>query len=325
MRIPNVLFKTLSITLLLGLPACGGGSSPSLPPPLPLPPDTSALPAGETIAFGALPANGSFVIAGVSFAPANAPVSVNDQPAALSALEPGHIVAMLGRTDASGETTAEELRFEANLIGNVDSVDVSQSQVVVMGQTIIVSDDTVLTTPLQDFSVGEVVQVSGYTNADGVTVATRIDYSVSNLQLRLIGRVEDLDAATFRFTINALDVDYSQAQVIDTPSGDVSPDMEVLITGGRAPNGTFQTLTITHYDRDVSELAGAHFRMQGQITDAQSGEDFSVNGFAVVMGGQRDYRQGSADDIVIGASVRAEGNVLNDGTAQVHRVWFLHD
>ena len=58
---------------------------------------------------------------------------------------------------------------------------------------------------------------------------------------------------------------------------------------------------------------------------AASGSEFAVNGFHVSMGGQRDYRNGSDDDIVVGARVRVEGQVLIDGGIQVHRVWFLRD
>lgn len=313
------------ISLLLCLGGCGGGGSATIPPiQLPPPPaDPSALPVGELIVFGPIPASGEFRIADVSFDTGSAEVVVNDQPAQRSMLRPGHIIAMVGDTAADGNVTARELMLEANLIGNVDSINVTESKAVVMGQTIEITGDSILTESLQNFSVGEVVQVSGYTNSDGVTVASRIDYSVDNRELRLIGRVASLDPVNFRFAINALDVDYSQAVMINTPNGEVQPDMEVLITGGRSASGTFQAQSVTHFDRDISDLAGAHFRAQGLITAARSADDFSINGFPVVMGGQRDYRQGSADDIVVGAEIRIEGNILGDGAPEVHRVWFL--
>lgn len=313
--------------LLLGLAACGGGGSglpplPTLPPPVPNP---SALPAGDLITFGPLSTGSSFSIADVVFEPATAQVTVNEQPGSLPQLQTGHLVAMVGSTDTSGRSTAEELHFNANLIGNVDSVDVNANTVVVMGQTIRVVDASVLTTPLSNFTRGEVVQVSGYANDDGTTVAARIDYSVSNAELRLIGQVTALDSANFRFSINNLDVDYSRALMIDTPDGDVTSGMEVLITGARSPDGTFRVQSLTHFDRDLSDFIGAHVRGEGRITAAASGADFSLNSFPVVMGGQRDYRQGSADDIIVGAEVRIEGEILSDATVQVHRVWFLRN
>ena len=324
----NTTTHTISATLLaVLLAACGGGGGgvPALPPVPPPPPPTSALPEGDLIVFGPMPAGGNFTVANVSFSTSRALVTFNDQPSTLSAIEPGHIIAMTGVTDASERVSANELIFQANLIGNVDSVDAASGMLVVMGQSIEVDDGSILSTPLANFTRGEVVQVSGYMNDSGVTVASRIDYSVSNRELRLIGPVSSLDSAGFRFEINDLEVDYSQAQTIDTPTGEVTADMEVLITGSRSPNGTFQAQSVTHYDRDVSELAGSHFRAEGRITAARSGEDFSINGFPIVVGGQRDYRQGSSDDIAVGAPVRLEGNILNDGTAQAHRVWFLHD
>ena len=320
--------STISAALLsILLAACGGGGGglPVLPPPPPPPTDPSALPEGDLVVFGPMPTGGSVTVADVSFSTSGALVTYNDQPVTMSALKPGHIIAMNGRTDASQRVTAEELFFEANLIGNVDSVDVAAGTLVVLGPSIEIDDASILTTPLSNFTRGEVVQVSGYANDNGVTVASRVDYSVSNQELRLIGSVASLDPANFRFAINALDVDYSQAQMIDTPTGEVTAGMEVLITGSRSPDGTFRVQTVTHFDRDISEFAGSHFRAEGRITAARSGDDFSINGFPIVMGGQRDYRQGSADDIAVGVSVRLEGDILSDGTAQAHRVWFLHN
>lgn len=323
------LASTSSIlaTLLLILTAgCGGGSiDVSIPPPPPPPIDPSALPEGDLIVFGPMPANGAFTVANVSFSTTGAIINVNDQPAALSAIKPGHIVAMIGDADGNQRVVAEELNFQANLIGNVDSVDAAAGTLVIMGQTVIVDDTSILTTPLAGFTQGELAQVSGYVNDDGTIVAARIDYSVSSGELRLIGTVESLDSANFRFAINGLPIDYSQALTIDTPNGELASGMDVLITGDRASNGVFRARSVTHYDRDISEFAGSHFRAEGRVTAARSGADFSLNGFPIVMGGQRDYRQGSADDIAVGVSLRLEGNVLSDGTAQAHRVWFLHD
>lgn len=316
---------TTMLSILLAACGGGGGSGPVIPPPPPPPIDPSALPEGEIIVFGPMPASGNFTVADVSFSASGALVTYNDQPSGLSAIQPGHIIAMQGTTDANERVSAAELFFEANLVGNVDSVDVAAGSLVVMGQSIEIDDTSILSTPLADFTRGEVVQVSGYTNDDGTTIASRIDYSVTNNELRLVGTVASLDSTNFRFEINNLDVDYSQSQLIDTPNGDVTAGMEVLITGSRSQNGTFRAQTVTHYDRDVSEFAGSHFRAEGRITAARAGDAFSLNGFPIVIGGNRDYRQGSADDIAVGAAVLLEGNILQDGTAQAHRVWFLHE
>lgn len=316
-----------AIVLSCVVTACGGsgGGGPILPPPPPPPPPVSQLPTGDLIVLGPMPANGSFTVADVGFTASGAQVTYNDRASTPSAIRPGHIIAMQGIVDASRSVTANALFFDANLIGNVDSVDAAAGSLVVMGQTIQVDNASILSTPLGNFTRGEVVQVSGYTNDNGITVASRIDYSVSNRELRLIGRVDALDAANFRFEINDLEVDYSQAQMIETPLGEVTPGMEVLITGGRAANGTFEVQTLSHFDRDISDFAGAHFRAEGRITAARAGDDFSLNGFPIIVGGNRDYREGSADDIEVGVAVRLEGNVLGDGTAQAHRIWFLHN
>ena len=113
--------------------------------------------------------------------------------------------------------------------------------------------------------------------------------------------------------------------MIDVPGGQVSEGLEVLITGGLSFNGVFDVASIEHYDRNLGDHAGAQVRIEGRIIDAISGAEFAVNGFPVVIGGQRDYRQGSAADVAIGVKVRVEGTVQGSGGIQVHRVWFLHE
>ena len=327
----NRMFLTATATLIVSslVVGCGGGGSggggsgaTAFDPPPPLPPPVAA---GPLLAMGPMPQGGGFEISDVSIDTSRAQVFINDQPGTLGNLRPGHIVRVVGSTDSNGRSVADEIHFTGEITGPVDSVDLSANRLVVMGQPVTLSDDSILSTPLQNFTRGEVVQVSGFTDSNGDTMASRIDYSVSNRELRLMGAVSNLDPVNFQFSVNGLTVDYSSALSIDVPGGQLSDGLEVLITGGLSFNRVFQVMTIAHNDRDVTEHIGAQVRAEGQITAAASGEDFAVNGFPVLMGGQRDYRQGSDADIVIGAEVRVEGQVLTDGTIQVHRVWFLRD
>jgi len=312
-----------TLGLLLQIAGCGGGGGGIDPPPPPPPPPT--VEAGPLLAMGPVPDSSGFVISDVSIDTSGAQVFINDEPGVLSNLLPGHVVAVTGSTDSNGQSVATEINFISNIIGPVDSVDVNGNRLVVMGQAVVVDTESVLSTPLVDFTTGEVVQVSGFSDSNGDTVASRIDYSVSNQELRLMGVVADLDAVNFEFGINGLTLDYSSATVIDVPGGQLSEGLEVMITGGLSFNGVFQVATVDSFDRDVTEFADSHVRAEGRITNAASGSDFAVNGFPVVMGGQRDYRNGSDQDIAVGAKVRVEGQVLDDGTIQVHRVWFLRD
>lgn len=316
-----------AMVLGLTLSACGGGrvaipTLPLLPPP---PPDPSTLLPGDFVAMGPLPAGGEFVIANVNINSAGAEVTINREPGILSQLQPGHIIGVIGTTNASRRSTALELFFDANIIGDVDSVDTVNDMLVVLGQPVSVDADTVFATPLQNISRDDLVQVSGYTNVDGLTVATRIDLLSAGNGSQLIGTVDNLNSASFEFDINDLSVDYSSAVLIDVQGGEVQEGIDVLITGVRLVDGSFDAATIEQYDRDLTDQIGAQVRAQGEITHARSGADFSVNGFPVTMGGQRDYREGSDADIIVGESVRVEGEILGNADIQVHRVWFLRD
>ena len=314
--------SALIIVTVLGLSACGSGSvgTKIIPPPTPPPPPT-----GTMLLYGALDTGTEQIIADISVDLGPAEVFYNGAPGVFSQLRSGHLVGVVATTSPQGRTTASEIHFRANIVGPVDSVDAGAGSIVILDQQVFTDDETVLPLALSALTVGDVVQVSGYTDEFGVTVASRIERQQNVSEFELVGDVSNLDSASFTFEVNGLEVDYSAALTIDLPGGEVLDEMSVVVRGSRAADGELNAQMLESYDRDVSDHVGASVRGQGRITAAQSGESFSVNGFPVIMGGQRDYREGSSDDIAIGAKVRVEGQVLTGGAIQVHRVWFLHD
>ena len=181
------MFLTATATLIVSslVVGCGGGGSggggsgaAAFDPPPPPPPPPPSVAAGPLLAMGPMPQGGGFVISDVSIDASRAQVFINDLPGTLQNLRPGHIVRVVGSTDSNGRSVADEIHFDGEITGPVDSVDLGANRLVAMGQPVTISDDSVLSTPLQNFTRGEVVQVSGFTDSIAERELATGDYTV---------------------------------------------------------------------------------------------------------------------------------------------------
>ena len=193
-RFLHLPFTALLIAALLT--ACSGGDvdvAVQAPAITPFPPAQT----NEAIrAHGKITGLGGMTINNVRYLTNSAMVTYNDIPGALSDLRHGQIVTVYGRINSGGELgTADNIYFDANVIGPVDGIDAASGQLIVMGQTVSVDPETLFgggvdPTTFDGLAVGSVIEVSGHTDAAGAIRATRIDTAAANVELQLIGRVE---------------------------------------------------------------------------------------------------------------------------------------
>ncbi len=160
-------------------------------------------------------------------------VSVNGYPATVSDLKLGHFVGLEGDVNFSDATgTANEISYFASVIGPVESVNASNHRLTVLGQTVLINEETAFTPSsdpnmLEALDVGATIQVSGFHNDDGHIVATRIEHDLTSAGVQLIGTVAALDSTNKQFRINGLGVDYGKARLIELPMG--MPEMGQLV------------------------------------------------------------------------------------------------
>ncbi len=164
-------------------------------------------------------------------------VSVNGYPATVSDLKLGQFVGLEGEVNFSDATgTANEISYFASVIGPVESVNASNHRLTVLGQTVLINEKTAFA-PSSDpnllgaLDVGATVQVSGFHNADGHIVATRIEHDLTSSGVQLIGTVAALDSANKQFRIDDLTVDYGKARLIDLPMGMPEIGQLVMLRG----------------------------------------------------------------------------------------------
>ena len=161
--------------LLLALGACSSSDSSNDDGPPPPPPATTGI-----LSTGVITGFGSVYLNGERYDTNDAAVTMDDQAADMSQLRVGQYIELKGHEHGAGDLDAEVIRYHNVLEGPISSIDAGAGSFVAMGQTVLVTLDTVFgddITPasVEGLAVGDVVEVSGVVPQDGVIDATRID------------------------------------------------------------------------------------------------------------------------------------------------------
>jgi len=165
---------TVALLVVVLLQACSAGGG-----------ETGTGQTDTAVSVGVITGFGSVFVNGVKYETSpNTKVSIDGDGAALeSNLAVGMLVTISGNVNADGATgAASSILFEDNVEGFVSSNDLATGgELVVLGQQIIVDNDTVFhsnvsgTLIVENVAIGSVVEVSGYSNGDGLIYATRIE------------------------------------------------------------------------------------------------------------------------------------------------------
>lgn len=276
---------------------------------------------GITIASGPINGFGSVIVNGVHYATAGASIVIDDQPGTESDLRVGQVVRVEGTVDASGLAgTARSIRYDDDVEGPVQAIDLAASRLVVLGQTIAVGpgtsyDDAIVPRGLEGLVVGDRVEVSGLVNSSGLISATRIERKSAAGSLEVKGIASAVDTVARRFTINALVVDYSGAQLSGFASGQPSNGDLVEAKGTVDGSGV---LVATGLERESSNLSGSvddDADLEGLVTRFASAADFDVAGQRVTTTASTRYEGGVAADLALDVNVEVEGGF--DATGRI--------
>jgi hypothetical protein len=224
-----------------------------------------------------------FKVNDVAYDASQARVVINGNAASSSGLHKGHVVTVRVKEGGGNQPdTVEEVVLVSDVRGEIASVDASASTVSVLGQTVLVTPEAVLDPAIasQGFAglqPGLWISVSGYPNAQGTLVASRIDLDTMPETQQVRGRVAALDTQLRSFLINGATVDYSVAGVV----GVIANGTTVTV------RGPILTSTSSLVASHVEVFAGAgeegdKGNIRGLITAFTSESDFDVNGQRVL-------------------------------------------
>jgi hypothetical protein len=278
--------------------------------------------------MGPISGFGSVYVNGVRYETAGADIKIDGAAASLDDLRVGQVIDLKGHV-ANGASTADVIRYSHNLEGPVMSIELGALRFVAMGQTVLVGSDTsfgdsIDPASLEGLEVGDIVEVSGLIDATGQIEATRVDMWSGSGPYDVFGTASDVDEGQKTFQINALLVDYSNANVEDFPSGAPTDGDVVLATGfDFGDDGEFLATRIElRYDRQMLPEAGDRVHVEGLISRFVSATDFDVAGFPVTTTSATVYENGTVADLALDVKVCVEGTVNADGVLVAERVRF---
>ncbi|MDH3305366.1 MAG: DUF5666 domain-containing protein [Gammaproteobacteria bacterium] len=276
--------------------------------------DTAAL-----SAFGPITELSSATVNGIRYETVATNVNINGQPANVSDLKLGQLVAIEGDVNFSHATgTADQIDYIATVIGPVENIDAAIDRLLVMGQTVLTNSNTVFDPSIDPdtfagLSVGASTQISGYLNDAGDIIATRIDLDTTSTDVRLIGTVSGLNLDNMLFSINRLSVDYGSATLIDLPGGMPTDGMLVFVNGSLT-NGVLVVDEIGSIN-NLASTPGARVHLAGVVTRFASVTDFDLNGFPITTNAGTVFVNGVVGDLGANAEITIDGEVGPGGDA----------
>jgi hypothetical protein len=313
-------FAALSVALMVT--ACGGGGGGGSKQP------DGIDRGGRTIARGPITGFGSVWVNGVEYSTTGATITVDDNPGTESDLRVGQFVRVEGTVAASGTTgTATRVTYADDVEGPVQSIDVANGRIVVVGQVVQTGfgtsfDSSIQPNDVSGLAVGDRVEVSGAVNSAGVVEATRVERKTGAGSVEVKGLVSGVDTAARRFSVNAQVVDYGTAMLSGFPSGQPANGDLVEVKGSI---GGGSVLVATSVERESSSSPGSvddKADYEGLITRFVSATDFDVEGQRVTTTASTTYQGGTAANLALDAYVEVEGRFDATGRIVATRIEF---
>ncbi len=285
-----------------------------------------------TIAFGTVTDIGTVTVNGVSYDTGTATVMVDDESDAAASLRIGMVVAVEGGVNTDGVNgSASRVTYEEQLQGSVsDAPSIDPSGTVktftVLGTTVVAdknvtvfddSDAFTFTTLAQN----DVVEVSGYYDADGILQVTYLKktavYTPGISAAELLGVVNDYNGMD-TFNLGNATVTIDATTDLSALSGGVQNNLVVEVEGIQTDVAAIRALRI-HPQAATFQDNVSHVSIQGIVTAFNSLQDFSVNGLPVDAGMAQFTPDALQTNLMTGARVEVDGAITN-GVLQAQKV-----
>jgi Domain of unknown function (DUF5666) len=315
------------------LAACGGtgGGSAARSGPTSAPPVAPPVSTVQTIATSGAVTEVSatkLTVGGIAFDTASATVTRDGVSASTSQFKVGDVVSVTGRMNDDRRTgTATRVEFDDDVEGPIKSIDVAAGVLVVLGQRVRIDAMTLFddsTGGLPTLVVGQTIEVSGFRNAAGEVVASRIEVRGARAsELEVTGIASAVDPAQKRLTIGLLVVDYSAATLSNFPSGAPQNGDRVEAKGNSlAQSGA---LIATRLERKAPLGAGddlVRIAIEGLIGTITSPTEFEIAGRRVRLAPNVvvEFEDGIRIDLATNAKVEVEGTLGADGVLVVSKI-----
>ena len=307
-RLKRFVLAMLSVLLLIGC-SQGGGSG-----------GTGFVAQGPVSAFGSIVVNGTVIdISNAVIIVNGEQIGIGDE-AALANLDVGRIVTVTGRgSEDNYDAVANRVMYSDEVEGpveDIDDIDSTTRQIVVMGQSVIVNALTKFKgTAFDTIAEDDVVEVSGFVDDTGAIWTTFLEKTgefAPGVVYEVTGFVTNLDVDLETFRINDLTVDYSMADTSGFPGGVPAEGLMVEVTGSLDVPGGQMLATQIELADELAGNDGDEIEIAGFVTEVVAAFQFTVGNQMVETDETTVYVDGIAEDVAPGVKLEAEG-VLVDG------------
>ncbi len=275
---------------------------------------------GSAAASGTVTGFGSVFVNGKRFDTDGSSFIVDGQSGSQSDLKLGMTVAVSG-SFSGDQRTAGMVRQKDAVEGLVQSVAADGLSLVVMGQTVLVDNTTLIDNNIPGRSVLNLVagidfvEVNGHIRPNGVIQATLIEKKPAGTVMPEVrGFVTTHNDGTKTFQIGVLTVNYATAITTDMPSPSGNSWNGLLVEAkGTVFNSATTTLTATKVEPEDVGVGNNvdEFEVEGFVTRVAGPGEFSVGNQRVHTTSGTEFRGGTIDEIVVGAKLSAEGRLTN--------------
>ena len=275
---------------------------------------------GTGITMGAITGFGSVYVNGVKFNTDNALFSRDGVDAKLqSDFSAGEVVKIIGTVDdKTGTGIASEVIFSDLIEGPITAL-IDANTLEVLGQTVITDKLTVLHgfKQLSELTQDNMLEISGFTNAEGVILASSIKllqerFGIGSI-LDVEGVISDIDPIAQTFILNnSLIINYSTTLFEGLNEADLVDNLYLAVSSEQnIDNNT--VIAHTLYAIDTTLEADVLYEIEGLITRFVSQADFDIDGIPVNSTAQTVYKNGSAQQLGLNQFAIIKGISNADG------------
>lgn len=274
---------------------------------------------GTGISVGPITGFGSIIQNGVRYDVSQARftrdgVAVPDQ----SYYRVGEIIKIQGSINPDGITgQATQVDYGSLLQGQMTALGNDGKSLYVLNQLVRTDSLTLLhgIKTLSELAVGNIVQISGARDAQGVIRANSLtrqqtSFIAGKSSQLIAGRVTALNPAAQTLTLNDLSIDYSQASLSSLPA----VNSYIQVKSQQALQDTVlkaeSLVTATEF---VQFNAGEQAEIAGLVTAFISTSRFAINGQLVVTTANTEFENSTPAELKLNALVEAEGQINPQG------------
>ena len=283
---------------------------------------------------------GSIYVSGYEYDTSTTSMTVDGKSGSQSNLKKGMVLlvnATLTHNYGTGEPpqrTANRLLYEATIEGVVQSVASDGSSLVILGQTVLVNQTTIIEPTVSGKNLLSLVpgrdalEASGFVTGDGVIVGALIDLKTGTPDYKVKGFIKNHDTAGKTFEIGSLTVDYRDADLKDMPSQSSTAwnGLLVDVRGSQVSSGGSGSYSIRmNATRVKPEGLGSEdsedAELERFVTQTPGPGDFFLGNVHVQTSAGTTFEGGTLNDILVGAHLEMHGS-LASGMVNATKVEF---